>query len=43
LLEFVVRIATPPIEIRAFSPAQVSVVGGRLLGRFWYNPAFGGR
>jgi hypothetical protein len=43
LLEFVVRITIPPIEIKAFSPAQPSVVGGRLLGRFWYNPAFGGR
>ena len=40
LLEFVVRIAASPIT-RVFAPVQV--VGGRLLGRFWYNPAFGGR
>jgi len=35
-----VRVLPPPIT---FVPAQVSRVGGRLLGRFWYNPAFGGR
>ena len=43
LLEFVVRVTAPVIEIALFTPAQVNVVGGRLLGRFWYNPAFGGR
>jgi hypothetical protein len=43
LLEFIVRITASQISIKAFSPAQVSVVGGRLLGRYWYNAAFGGR
>ena len=41
-LEFVVRFTGSPIIIE-FAPAAVSRVGGRLLGRFWYNPAFGGR
>ena len=44
LLEFVVRCTLPPFVIEAApAPATVSRVGGRLLGRFWYNPAFGGR
>ena len=42
LLEFVVRFIAPP-DILEFAPAAVNTVGGRLLGRFWYNPAFGGR
>jgi hypothetical protein len=42
LLEFVVRFTVFSTPI-AFAPAQVNRVGGRLLGRFWYNPAFGGR
>ena len=41
-LELVVRFTGPVIEIRA-TPTPVTRVGGRLLGRFWYNPAFGGR
>jgi len=42
LLELVVRFKGNP-GIIAFSPTSVSLVGGRLLGRYWYNPAFGGR
>jgi hypothetical protein len=50
LLELVVRFtgpapgATTPGEpgIRS-APALITRVGGRLLGRYWYNPAFGGR
>jgi len=41
-LELVVRFTGPAIEIRA-TPTPVTRVGGLLLGRFWYNPAFGGR
>jgi hypothetical protein len=46
LLEFVVRfVGTGPIielaEIPEIPP--VSRVGGRLLGRYWYNTDFGGR
>jgi hypothetical protein len=42
LLEFVVRFTGG--SIIGFSPSTIPVtrVGGRLLGRFWYNPAFGG-
>jgi hypothetical protein len=43
LLEFVVRfsgVTAPPGTILSIaSPAKV---GGRLLGRYWYNPEFGG-
>jgi hypothetical protein len=42
LLEFVVRFTRPPDIIEAAPPAPVTRVGGRLLGRFWYNAAFGG-
>lgn len=43
-LEFVVRAPPTPITI-FFAPATLppTRVGGRLLGRVWYNPAFGGR
>lgn len=48
LVEFVVRFVgppeptTPPIEIRASTAVPIRKVGGRLLGRYWYNSAFGG-
>ena len=41
LLEFVVRFTAFSTPV-GFAPSQVNVVGGRLLGRYWYNPAFGG-
>ena len=41
LLELVVRDIAPQVSI--FISAPVTRVGGRLLGRFWYNPMFGGR
>jgi hypothetical protein len=43
LLEFVVRFVGkgPIIELAEIPP--VHLVGGRLLGRYWYNPNFGGR
>lgn len=53
LTEFVVRNVAPEIEIeiRRAEPAgrvvsrdiPITKVGGRLLGRYWYNTAFGGR
>ena len=43
LLEFVVRFTGSPIDHRIRARVPVTRVGGRLLGRFWYNPAFGGR
>lgn len=48
LLELVVRFTGKEGVIlgpspRSGPPTAVNVVGGRLLGRFWYNPAFGGR
>lgn len=42
-LEFVVRFTGSIIVEFGSSAAPVTRVGGRLLGRFWYNPAFGGR
>lgn len=43
LLEFVVRfVRTGPIILLATTP-PVTVVGGRLLGRYWYSTVFGGR
>jgi hypothetical protein len=43
LLEFIVRVtAVPPIVEFSLTGTPVTRVGGRLLGRFWYNPAFGG-
>jgi hypothetical protein len=53
LTELVVRNVAPEIEIeiRRAEPAgrvvsrdiPITKVGGRLLGRYWYNTAFGGR
>ena len=46
LTELVVRFvgsSTPNPEILLLSLPPVQQVGGRLLGRFWYNPNFGGR
>ena len=43
LTELVVRNVAPAIEIEAPRDIAVSKVGGRLLGRYWYNTAFGGR
>jgi hypothetical protein len=43
LTELVVRFVgpdEPPIELSSLPPVQQ--VGGRLLGRFWYNTNFGG-
>ena len=43
LLEFVVRFTGGGIIVELDPTAKpVNRVGGRLLGRFWYNPAFGG-
>jgi hypothetical protein len=42
LLEFVVRFTGSSIVIFA-GGAPITRVGGRLVGRFWYNSAFGGR
>lgn len=41
LLEMVVRFKGPRPAGEVFD--GVTRVGGRLLGRYWYNPAFGGR
>jgi hypothetical protein len=46
LTELVVRFvgsSTPNPQILLLSLPPVQQVGGRLLGRFWYNPNFGGR
>jgi hypothetical protein len=43
LLEFVVRFRDPGVIVEFATAKPVNVVGGRLLGRFWYNPIFGGR
>jgi hypothetical protein len=43
LLEFVVRFAGSGPVIELSSTPPVTRVGGRLLGRFWYNTDFGGR
>ena len=43
LVELVVRFTGRAEVIAAPSPTSVTHVGGRLLGRYWYNPAFGGR
>ena len=42
-LEFVVRFKASPNIVFITTAAPVERVGGRLLGRFWYNRAFGGR
>ena len=42
LTELVVRFVRPEIILLAGLP-PVTLVGGRLLGRFWYNTKFGGR
>ncbi len=44
LLEFVVRFAgppVPPVVILSSTTRPVLKVGGRLLGRYWYNRAYG--
>ena len=44
LLEFVVRfIGSRFLASSSIPVTRVTRVGGRLVGRFWYNPAFGGR
>ena len=45
LTELVVRFVGPdPVPVRCLSSLPlVQQVGGRLLGRFWYNTKFGGR
>lgn len=43
LIELVVRFTGSPIVVFTTTAAPVTRVGGRLLGRFWYNPAFGGQ
>jgi hypothetical protein len=42
LLELVVRVTGTGSVIFLSPVAPVTRVGGRLLGRFWYNAAFGG-
>jgi hypothetical protein len=42
LTELVVRNTTPGGVVLASSAIPVTKVGGRLLGRYWYNPSFGG-
>jgi hypothetical protein len=43
LTELVVRFAGTGPVIPLLNTPPVTQVGGRLLGRFWYNPEFGGR
>jgi hypothetical protein len=43
LTELVVRNVAPGGVLFASSATPVTRVGGRLLGRYWYNTAFGGR
>jgi len=43
LTELVVRNVGPGIVIEAPRDIPVTKVGGRLLGRYWYNTNFGGR
>jgi hypothetical protein len=42
LLELVVRFTGSAVVVFS-APGARPRVGGRLLGRFWYNPVFGGR
>lgn len=42
LLEFVVRFVGSGTVVMFGGPTPVNLVGGRLLGRYWYNPAYGG-
>ena len=43
LTELVVRFVGPDELTLLSGPLPVTQVGGRLLGRFWYNTKFGGR
>jgi hypothetical protein len=43
LLELVVRFTGSSSVVLISTGQPVTRVGGRLLGRFWYNPVFGGR
>ena len=42
LLEFVAKFVAPSGGTSIFSVTPPTFVGGRLLGRYWYNTAFGG-
>ena len=42
-LEFVVRVTGTGGIVLFRNAVGVARVGGRLVGRYWYNPAFGGR
>lgn len=33
----------PPDPLKKPDPRELHIVGGRITGRFWYNPDFGGR
>ena len=43
LTELVVRFVGPDVVPLLSGPLPVNQVGGRLLGRYWYNTNFGGR
>jgi hypothetical protein len=43
LTELVVRFVGPDVTVLLSGGAPVRQVGGRLMGRFWYNTQFGGR
>ena len=43
LTELVVRFVGPDVVPLLSAPLPVQQVGGRLLGRYWYNTNFGGR
>ncbi|MGH9219812.1 MAG: hypothetical protein ACRD1W_10955 [Vicinamibacterales bacterium] len=43
LTELVVRFVGPDVVPLLSGPLPVQQVGGRLLGRYWYNTNFGGR
>ena len=41
--EFVVRVTGTGGIVLLRNAVGIARVGGRLVGRYWYNPAFGGR
>jgi hypothetical protein len=43
LVELVVRNVAPTSIVLFSTAAPVTKVGGRLLGRYWYNPLYGGK
>jgi hypothetical protein len=40
-VEFVVRNESYELDVSGEDPLKIHFIGGRIVGRYWYNPAYG--